>query len=283
MLTNRSLRSRFLAYLTAGGMCLAVAGNTHGADCGCAASCDVCPTVVSCGRSCDCSSGCEQPNCLDKAFNAFTGGIGKMLCFRGFGGGCDEPACDDGCDAAMMGELMEPMNPSEFHHHPHHVHSAPPHSAPVVKPYYPPVYSGPTKNVQITPTGPSQWQGAGQPVIDPPESEIQMAQPLMEAQDPGQHLGGGAIAEPESSVVPPPVRMPEPEFQRQPVPDPAPNTERGSLFDSLSDPFRDDQTRSRIYHPVRPSGYDDVELRPISKRPLSRSYSESSRRVSKVR
>ncbi len=73
------------------------------------------------------------------------------------------------------------------------------------------------------------------------------------------------------------------EIRRQRVPQSEPNSERGSLFDTLSDPFRDDQTRTRTYQPVRPSSYDDVELRPISKRPLSRSYSESSRRASSVR
>ncbi len=267
MLTNRSLKSRFLAYLIAGGMCLVAAGNTLAADCGCKASCDVCPTATS-GCTCDCSRGKKKHNCVYNALDAFAGGIEKLLRLDQCDSGCDESVCDDSCDAAMFDEL--PMPPTDIHHYPNHVHSAP-----IVKPFVPPAYSGPTQDVQITPTGPSQWQGAGQPMLDPP----------MELQDSGQHLGGGAIVESEEMVEPPPVRVQEPdmEIRRQLVPQPEPKTERGSLFDTLSDPFRDDQTRTRAYQPVRPSSYDDVELRPISRRPLSRSYSESSRRVRSVR
>jgi hypothetical protein len=259
MLTNRPLKSRFLAYVAAGGMCLATTGNTLAADCGCKASCDVCPTATT-GCSCDCSSGKKKHNCVYKALDAFAGGIEKLLRLDQCDSRCDESVCDDGCDAAMIDELMLPMPPTSNHH---------------VKPFVPPAYSGPTQDVQVTPTGPSQWQGAGQPMID---------QPLMESQDAGQHLGSGAIAEPEDTVVPPPVRVQEldMDIRRRPVPQ-GENTERGSLFDTLSDPFLDDQTRTRAYQPVRPSSYDDVELRPISKRPLSRSYSESSRRARSVR
>lgn len=278
MLTIRSLKSRFLASVIAGGLCLAVAGNTLAADCGCSNSCDVCPTASS-GNCCDCSSGKKKHNCLYKALDAFAGGVERLFCLDRCDSRCDESVCDDGCDSAMFDELMLPMPPTEIQHHRHHDHSAP-----IVKPFVPHAYSGPTHDVQITPTGPSQWQGAGQPVIDPPRSERRMSQPLIESQDMGQHLGGGAMAKPEAADSPP-VRIQEPdmEIRRQPVPQSQPEIERESLFDTLSDPFRDDQTRTRSYQPVRPSSYDDVELRPIRKRPLSRSYSESSRRVRSIR
>lgn len=270
MLTNRSLKSRFLACVTAGGLCLAAtAGNTLAADCGCESSCDFCPTASSaCG--CDCSYDIKKHNCLYKALDAFAGGIEKLLCLDRCDGGCDELACDDGCDAAMIDELMLPMPPTDFGHHSHGLHHAP-----RVKPFVPPVYTGPTHDVQITPTGPSQWQGAGQPTMDPPE---------MEPLDSGQHLGGDQFSDdPEAGAPPVRVREPDMEIRRQPDSQTEPKSERGSLFDTLSDPFNDDQTRTRTYQPVRPSSYDDVELRPISKRPLSRSYSESSRRVKSVR
>ncbi len=90
----------------------------------------------------------------------------------------------------MIDELMLPMPPTNLHHRPHHV-----------EPFVPPVHSGPTHDVQITPTGPSQWQGAGQAVIDPPRSEMRMTQPLTELQDIGQHLGGDVLAEPEAEVL----------------------------------------------------------------------------------
>jgi hypothetical protein len=167
----------------------------------------------------------------------------------------------------MIDELMLQAPPAEHQHHrPHHAvptptpgHSAPAHSHP-----HP---TGPTPNLRIAPTGPSQWQPTPQPMSDPP----------------GQHLGGDGITEPEA--VPPPVRLDESETE----------LDRGSLFDTLEDPFSDDSAAVRTYRPVRPSNYqtdnfhnendsDQADwLRPISKRPLPQSYDRSSRRPRSVR
>lgn len=271
MLTSRTVRSRFLACVAVGGISLAAAGNTFAADCGCGSSYNINPpTAPNITCPCQCACGPKKPNCLTKALDALASGVDKLLhkdrC------GCDESVCDDGCDAAMIQDLMS-VPASQGHHH-HHSNQV----------TMPPVYSGPTKDVQITPMGPSQWKGAGQPSLDQPQTKLRMSEPhLDDSIGSGQHLGRSA--EPIPGEVPPPVRIaPLGDLPEQPVPEPQPEAERGSIFDSLSDPFRDDQTsRTRIYRPVRPSSYDDVELRPISKRPLSRSYSESSRRVSNAR
>jgi len=279
MLTDQSLKSRLFACIAAAGISLAVANPTLGGDCGCETACDACPALAE-GCTCNCSRA-KKPNCLCKAFDAVTGGIEKLLGFVKCGGGCDQLLCDDACDAAMIDELMQPI-PGVIHHHPHHVHSAPSpvHSAPIHQ-HQP--YSGPTQNLQLTPTGPSQWQGAQQPMADP-HAEMRMTEPRMQSSQ-GQHLGGGAVAEPDMGVVPPPVRMsvPKPAQDRQSIPDDEPNTDRDSLFDTLSDPFGDDAAKTRKYRSVRPTRYDEYELRPISKKPISRSYSTSSRRPKSVR
>lgn len=273
MLTNRYLKSRFLACIAAAGLCLGAAGKTLGADCSCQVACDVCPTATS-NYPCDCPRGKKKHNCLYRALDAFAGGIEKLLCLDRCHGSCNDALCDDSCDAAMVEELMLPMPPAEIHHHSHHESSS-------MEPLQPPIYSGETQDVQITPSGPTPWKSAEQEVGQPHRSEMRMTEPQIESLGSGQHSGGGAPMDQE--VVPQPVDVLEPDMdiQRRPDPQLQPRTEPGSLFDTLSDPFRDDQTRTRTrtYQPVRPSSYDDVQLRPIRKRPLSRSYSESSRRV----
>ncbi|NND99282.1 MAG: hypothetical protein HKN47_18335 [Pirellulaceae bacterium] len=67
--------------------------------------------------------------------------------------------------------------------------------------------------------------------------------------------------------MPPPVRLQ----------DPPSNPDEGSLFETQSDPFQDDDARLRAYRPIRPSAYQRVELRPIE--PPSNSLRQSSRRV----
>lgn len=276
MFTDRSLKRRLLAWVAAGGMSLAGTGHTLAADCNCHTACATCAPEES-GCTCDCSGG-RKHNCLHKAIHAVAGGIGKLLhrdkC------GCKEQLCDDGCDAAMIEELMVPAPPMVMHHghhsasehpaYPHlhhhpaqpldHPNSAPVHSAPVQEPY-----QGPTRDVQLTPTGPSQWEGAGRT-------------PLPQ----GQHLGSpDPLLDPEMGSVPPPVRLPG---QIEPV---APQLDepmdRESLFDTLSDPFRDDQTKARSYRRVRPSSYDAGDLQPISRLPLPSDEGSSSRRASSIR
>ena len=76
-------------------------------------------------------------------------------------------------------------------------------------------------------------------------------------------------------MFPPPVR--------KPVPDTKSDIEGGSLFDTLSDPFKDDDDASvERLRTVRPSNYHSTSssLRPIGSS-LSRGYQTSSRRVSR--
>ena len=55
------------------------------------------------------------------------------------------------------------------------------------------------------------------------------------------------------------------------------------LFQSLPDPFMDDEVRLQTENTVRPSNHVEVALRPVPRRPLSQSHERSSRRVKSVR
>ena len=191
--------------------------------------------------SCDsCSSGGSRlmENCLIyKSLDALAGGIEKVLgldksC------GCDEFGCDDACDAATMQELMmmpvEPMQlPSVTHSH-----STP--SAPVLAaPHVPAPPSGPP--VDVRPMG-------------PPAYHVPNAIETAPAEPSGQQLGtpvDNDVINPPANVEPVPQPMPEPTPEKTPPP-----KKDGGLFDSLDDPFSDDEVRSyRPYRNVRPSGY----------------------------
>lgn len=84
--------------------------------------------------------------------------------------------------------------------------------------------------------------------------------------------------------MPPPVRMKEPPS----------NPDEGSLFDTQSDPFLDDdEARIRAYRPIRPSAYQhgnayqnrganpSVELRPAPRPEISKRYSSRRTRSSR--
>lgn len=249
MMTDPSIKSRLFACIVAATIGLTTANTTLAGDCGCKAACDTCPAVVS-TCSCDCSHS-KKPSCLHKALDAITSGFKKMCSFGKRGGGCDQ-LCDDACDAAMIDELMLPT-PAAVHHHPHHAYSEPVQidSAPIhVHPLHEhPLHEHPLHDHEH-------------------DTELHMTEPRIQPlQD--EHTS----ADGESGIVPPPVRMSVPE----------PDNDRESLFDTLSDPFNDDEVRRRTYRSVRPTSYDEYGLRPISKRPLSRNYSTSSRRAASVR
>jgi len=259
MFTNLSPKSRLFACAAAAGMMLSLSGNLFGGECGCEIACDACPTVA-CDCPCDCSRGIKL-NCLSKAFNALMDGIDNLLCSES--DCCDDMLCDDACDAAMIHELTSPIASPPCRHH---------SGSPLHQPY-----TGPTRDLQITPTGPSQWQGAGA------APAIEMSAPKIEPlEDKGQHLGSDVIVEPPRANVPPPVRLPR--AGERPLNDPRQDS-RDSIFDTLSNPFSDDEARVHTYNPVRPSNYEEQAesgqraVQPISKKPLSRSYSKSSRRV----
>jgi hypothetical protein len=55
------------------------------------------------------------------------------------------------------------------------------------------------------------------------------------------------------------------------------------LFDSLPDPFIDDDARLRTEKVIRPSSHQEVRLHPAPRKPLSRSQFTSSRRVNRAR
>ncbi len=253
MFFKLSLPKRLLACAAAGGIGLMSMANAGAGNCGCEASCSACPPVNCCQCTCKCSPW-PKHNCLSKAMDKVASGFEKLF---GCGSCCEDACCDDACDAAMIEELMMPAPPSNLHHHHHSVPSVSP-VAPMPKAYH-----GPTRDMRITPTGPSQWHDAGQPTIDPPSQ--------------GQHLGApGALPEP-TDRVPPPVRMPEPE-PRQTEPD-----NGGSLFDTLSDPFKDDDEAAvRMHRSVRPSSYlQPITVNSRNVKPLSRSTYTSSRRTAR--
>jgi hypothetical protein len=77
----------------------------------------------------------------------------------------------------------------------------------------------------------------------------------------------GEPGESYEGEMPPPIRSQEP------------NPDRGSLFDTESDPFGDDEASVRTQRPVRPSAYHPVELRPIeSRQPVRQSARQRSSR-----
>jgi hypothetical protein len=297
MLTKLSLRNRLVSCMVAGGFCLASASNTMAGDCGCEPTCAICPTAEICECDCSCK---KKPNLVYKALDSVAGGIEKLFGLDKCGtNACDmmEVPCDDGCDTIMMHEMpsSEVIYDEPHHGHSHHGHA---HSVPLPPMDIPsppirqsaPVYTGPMEEMRIKPTGPSQWHQ--------PSSELRMSEPRMvqphsvaprstqprstqrHAVEAGQHLGETPLADPEVGEIQQPLLTPEPE-PRSDSPAPEVNKEE-SLFDTLSNPFGDD-ARARLPRPVRPSNYEEIELKPISKRPLSRSYSESNRRVRSVR
>lgn len=236
----RTFKRLLLTGVAAGALSLLPA-DVATAGCGCEASCGACAPVSQCECCCDCS----KLNCIDKAMNKLKGGmmsVKNLFHFRHGKSACD--GCDDACDAAMVEELMMAPthhHPHATHHHPHatHVH---PHAAPTheAHPAKPHVHMDKT------------------PMRDHAPAPMNSKLP--------EPVG----SEEMNAVPPPPVRMPAPEAE-------AP--EEGSLFDTLSDPFKDDDARVQSLRSVRPSNY----VRPLRPAPLSRQSQSSSRRVSRTR
>lgn len=235
MLTARPIKSRFLACLAAGALSLSAMGDSLAENCGCQSECQSCPPpAASCGcNQCECAP--KKQNCLQKHFSKFASQFKNMLKPKK---GCDS-MCDDGCDAAMIEELMAPAPNSSHHHHSQFVPTQP------------------TGDVEtISPPPPT-------PLENPGRSDVKMSSPRIEVSP--------TIEGTQPKLMPPPVRKPQ---TTEP-------SEEGGLFDSLNDPSGDDQTRRNLYQHIRPSAYeqDELGLRPIGHRPLSRSQSTSSRRL----
>lgn len=279
MLTKRSLRNRLFACVAAGGLCLTGADHVQAVECGCEVTCEVCPSTTT---SCSCGCSVKKTNVAYRALDAVAGGIEKLLGLDKCGSNsCDTRSCDDACDAMMMEELMLPSPPpTSLHSHSRHIPTPPapvPHSTrhPSPRMQSAPIYSSPTESVQVTPRRHDTKQST--------ETKMRMSQPRMveprALKDPGHRFGE---AHPNSQEGMVPIPEPQPGLQNF---DSELEGEKagGSLFDALSNPFSDDEARVSIPRPIRPTNYEQTSLRPISKRPLSRSYMESSRRVRSVR
>ncbi len=247
-----SIKKRLLALAAAGGIALFSAGNlVSAADCGCEPSCGACPQVKCCDCSCKCSPW-PKHNCLSKAMKKVKGGLDKLIA-KCTTSGCDDLCCDDACDAAMIEELMLPMPPQTLHHHSTEK-AVPMHEAHGHDDYSDTDHHDP-KQHDVLEVQPRAIDAA--PLKNVPESKDSVQ----------------ALPEPVDNV-PPPVRMPKPETKTPEVkPQEKPG---GSLFDTLSDPFKDDRGASlKRFGAVRPSSYEA----PISRAPLSRSTHTSSRRT----
>ena len=213
-----------------------------------------------------------------KALDGMAGGIERTLGLdQCHASGCDQANCDDACDAAMIGELMVPMPHSDSHAIPmpvqprsRHIYSQPIESAPrnaepdVIQP-----------QPHVAPTAPKA------------QTKMRMSKPRWAPQDnDASPLGQSPRGERQPPVPssPPAQAPPEP-----PLPQPTePQRQSDSLFDSLSNPFTDDEARVSRDNPVRASNYE-AELKQkshvprIERLPLSHSHHRSSRRSSSNR
>lgn len=241
------------------------------AQCGCEAVVPDCGCEPECGceiaaPECGCENSCDSPACgsksgglLSKKFNmkktplyrsldAVAGGIEKVFSLHKGHSGCDEAACDDGCDAMMIQELMVPM-PTTDHSMHHQHHSIDSMSVPQNYPIESPTQTIPMGQAQIPQPMPMESMPA-------PPTEAPVAQPK------------AIEVQPNTNPLLPPPEQAEPESSNE-----------GSLFDALSDPFSDDEVRVRKFQPVRPSVYTKPIDTPL---PLSRSTVSSRRRAGTV-
>lgn len=262
----RTSQSHLIACVLAAAVALPVASNANAGDLGCDA-CDAYPGFES--ESNFHKPGCirlgsGKGGCLGKLFESISNCFERMLlckCGCGTFGKCGSGSvCDDGCDAAMMDELMVP---------------APIHYD---RPGYSPVQPVPARPIPaprvVAPTRPNNSYRAVQPTPAPTPT------PALGDESEGISRSGRPLA---------PTRIPVP-APEPPKPTPTPPTEvetppkRGSLFDSLNDPFRDDQSRKRVYRSVRPTSFEELSLRPVVRRvPLPRPQSTAPRPDSNAR
>jgi hypothetical protein len=166
--------------------------------------------------------------------------------------------------------MMMPM-PHPQHRHPHHgvvlPHTTMP-AHPHATPSHPP-QPWSTGKAEMHPNGSSHLHGTG------PHGHSGTTF--------GQPVDGGASL-PKPSVnrrpPPPPVRMSQPRIEE--IPRSQPRSEGGSLFETLSDPFTDDEASVKVNRPIRPSSHNELVPVPVENtvklRPLSRSVQSSSRR-----
>jgi hypothetical protein len=266
MLTPR--QKRLFVCLLAGAISLTAASNTRAGDVAYDLPCDACPRLDSglnsqfykpgCFRLRGFKGGCLKGSCLCKFFDAMTNRFQRLLlckCGCGSFGRCGlGKLCDDGCDAAMMDELMMP---APIRHD----------RRPMYSPQPLPADTAPVPSAQIV-----------RPAT--PEPEWRTIQPLPQDQPVGRENAG--FVNERRPLAPTRIPIPEPQLS-PPTEVDAAESQRGSLFDALSDPFRDDQSRKRTYQSVRPSSYHELGLRPVRRMPLPRPHTASSLPAKSVR
>ncbi len=116
MLTQRFTSYFLAAIVVIGGLTCVQANRVNAADCACEAVCQECPP-----DACNCPCKCcprKRPNYVYKALDTVAGGIEKLLRLDKLNCGPCGPGvtCDDGCDAAMLGEfsgLATPIDSQE--------------------------------------------------------------------------------------------------------------------------------------------------------------------------
>jgi hypothetical protein len=206
---------------------------------------------------------------LYRTLDAIAGGIEKVIDVAAGAGkqssGCDDAVCDDGCDPMMLNELGSSMGTPEAstpYHAPH-----PPMMPVNPAPHYEtlPLESMPTESVPAdrmpmtpTPMNSSQAPRAVPPVkAAKPSQPTQPAQPAIPAED--DWLDSFS---PEPPATAPQTRrgLPTPPpaaANKQPIAVPKRTQLRSpaETFDSLPDPFKDDQSNARKRSPNRQVGY----------------------------
>lgn len=302
MPARRIGQSRFTHALVAGGFVLASGpvsivpmSAASAGECGCQ-SVGAMPEMST--ATCDC---CTKPSRFKmqdtlfyKALDTVAGGIEKVFRLDQCHSGSDschsgsDSMCDDACDSAMMGELMIPMPPMDrtvtpmpIHGHSQHGHSQHGH------PQHGHSQHGRQPAPQIVqPTAPSMPPSMSPRQVPSsnmsapaPQSQMRMTQPQMSPMESGRMSGRTPGTTQRATPAPEPMR--DPDTSGQPIlpAPPIPDDEDGSLFDSLSNPFGDDEVHVHRFNPIQPSNYEP-ELRPIRKRAISTSQRTSSRRTS---
>ncbi|EMI18273.1 secreted protein [Rhodopirellula maiorica SM1] len=227
------------------------------ADCGCeAAACDcggiALPMMGDCGCSGDMVQACPPKHGpIFRSLDAFAGGIEKLLGLdKCRTGGCDAMACD-----SAMGHMM-PYEEHEIHVVPYA--SEDQHYGGPVEIYGENVeQSAPRMATPRTPQprimAPRVPMHMSEPIIRSSPAPRQSMPPRTQA---GQSIGSGVA--PQSRVVPRTIPTPRPDVPRQPPENTpaAPKKDGGSLFDSLSDPFSEDEVRVKRFTPVRQTQYE---------------------------
>lgn len=236
------------------------------AECGCeTAACDCGGIALPMMGDCGCDGGARMAcppkhGPIYRSLDAFAGGIEKLLGLdKCRTGGCDTLSCD-----SAMGTMM----PFEGHEISVVPYASGSHG-----------FGGETEIYEesVEMASPRMPQTRmSQPRMMAPRMPMQMSEPIIRStpspREPrdvragslpteprsrsGESIGSGVM--PQSRAVPRAIPTPRPDVPRQqPKNTPAaPKEEGGSLFDSLSDPFSEDEVRVKRFTPVRQTQYE---------------------------